>query len=130
MSNDEIATLSKKWLEAKDKEREAVAERREIEDRLKALINFDENSEGTTRLIAGDASITTTSRLNRKVDADKLQDIAAEHGLTDHLSTLFRWKPEINMALWKKADESITAPLLEAITTSPSRPSFSIKLGE
>lgn len=130
MSNDEIATLSKKWLEAKDREREAVAERREIEDRLKALINFDENSEGTTRLIAGDASITTTSRLNRKVDADKLQDIAAEHGLTDHLSTLFRWKPEINMALWKKADESITAPLLEAITTSPSRPSFSIKLGE
>ena len=66
-------------------------------------------------------------RIDRKVDADKVQELAAEHGLTDHLSTLFRWKPEINMAIWKAADESITKPLAAAITAKPGRPSFTIE---
>jgi len=64
--------------------------------------------------------------LNRKIDSGKLQDLAAEHGLSDHLSTLFRWKPELDMKSWRNADESITKPLLDAITTTPSRPSFAI----
>ena len=55
-------------------------------------------------------------------------ELAAEHGLTDHLSTLFRWKPEINMAIWKAADESITKPLAAAITAKPGRPSFTIDI--
>ena len=48
-----------------------------------------------------------------KVNSDKLQELAAEHGLTDHLPSLFRWKPEINMTVWKAADASITTPLLD-----------------
>ena len=55
-----------------------------------------------------------------------MQELAAEFGLTDHLAKLFRWKPEINMAIWKAADESITKPLAAAITAKPGRPSFKI----
>ena len=64
--------------------------------------------------------------MNRKVDSDKLQELAAENGLTEHLSTLFRWKPDIDAKAWKAADESITRPLMGAITTTPSRASFVI----
>jgi hypothetical protein len=64
--------------------------------------------------------------MNRKVDADKLQELAAEHGLSEHLGSLFRWSADINAAAWKAAAPTITAPLLGAITTTPGRPSFSI----
>jgi hypothetical protein len=70
--------------------------------------------------------IKVSGRLDRKVNADKLQTLAGEAGLTEHLSSLFRWKPEINQAAWKSAHESITGPLLEAITTTSSRASFTI----
>ena len=66
------------------------------------------------------------SVLDRKVNSAKLQDLAAEYGLTDHLSSLFRWTPEVNVSAWDSADPRITAPLLDAITTSNGRPSFTI----
>jgi hypothetical protein len=64
--------------------------------------------------------------MNRKVDTEQLQDIAATYGLTEHLWSLMRWKAEINSAVWKATSENITKPLLAAITTTPGRPSFSI----
>lgn len=67
-----------------------------------------------------------TCRIDRKVDADMVQELAAEHGLSEHLASLFRWKPELNMSAWKAADESITRPLAGAITAKPGRPSFTI----
>ena len=48
-----------------------------------------------------------------------MQELAAEFGLTEHLASLFRWKPEINMAVWKATDEAITKPLAAAITAKP-----------
>ena len=62
----------------------------------------------------------------RVFNEEKLQELAAEAGLTDHLSSLFRWKPEINMEAWKNASYEITIPLSGAITAKPGRPSFSI----
>jgi hypothetical protein len=56
--------------------------------------------------------------------------LAAEAGLSDHLGSLFRWKPEINATAWKQADNSITNPLLGAITSTPGRTSFSITFKE
>jgi hypothetical protein len=58
------------------------------------------------------------------------QELAAEHGLTEHLARLFRWTPEINMALWKAADETITRPLADAIMAKAGRPSFKITIKE
>jgi hypothetical protein len=127
MMTSDLTELSQLWLQAKEQERMAVEARRIYEDRLLSLIGIAENLEGTenTKTDSG-YSIKVVGRLNRKVDADKLQELALEAGLQDHLSSLFRWKPEINAALWKAADSSITTPLLGAITTTPGRPSFTI----
>lgn len=119
------------WLAAKEEERAAVEKRREYEDAMRALAQVAEDKEGVTTIKNGDYVIKLTSRIDRKVDSDLLQEIAAESGLTEHLSNLFRWKPEINASAWKNADASITRALSGAITAKPGRPSFQItKNGE
>lgn len=123
---DNLNELSSLWLAAKEAEKEATEDRRKIEDRIKSLVGFSENSEGTETVDQDQFTIKIVDRIDRKVDADKVQELAAEFGLTNHLSTLFRWKPEINMAIWKSTDEAITKPLAAAITVKPGRPSFTI----
>lgn len=124
-----LANLADQWLFAKSEEAEAISRRREIEDQLRSLIGIPENLEGTETVKPDGYIIKVTGRINRKVNADKLQELAAEAGLSEHLSSLFRWKPEINMTLWKAADPAITTPLLGAITSEPGRPSFAITTG-
>lgn len=123
---DDLNELAELWLAAKEAEKAAVEDRRRIEDRIKSLVGVAENMEGTETVEPDRFTIKIIGRIDRKVDSDKLQEIAAEHGLTDHLASLFRWKPEVNMAAWKAADPSITKPLSAAITAKPGRPSFTI----
>jgi len=123
----DLASLSSMWLMAKQAEATATADRRNIEDRIRELTGVRDDVEGTENVKAPGYKVKIVSRLDRKVDADKVQELAAEHGLTAHLSSLFRWKPELNMSAWKAADDSITRPLAAAITTKPGRPSFSIE---
>jgi len=123
----DVASLSSMWLMAKTAEATATADRRNIEDRIRELTGVRDDVEGTENVKATGYKVKIVSRLDRKVDADKVQELAAEHGLTAHLSSLFRWKPELNMSAWKAADESITRPLAAAITAKPGRPSFSIE---
>lgn len=118
--------LSERWLRAKEIERVAIEERRKIEDKLLSLIGVPETLDGTETANTGVHKIKIVGRMNRKVDADKLHELAIENGLEAHLHNLFRWKPEINMKAWTAADQSITNPLLDAITTTPGRASFSI----
>lgn len=122
----DLQELSELWLEAKEKERMAVEARRIYEDQMLSLMKIPDNLDGTKNTTIGQFAIKVVGRLNRKVDSEKLQELAIEAGLEEHLSSLFRWKPEINATVWKAADESITNPLLGAITTTPGRPSFSI----
>ena len=126
----DIATLSASWLIAKQAEADAIANRRSIEDQLAQLINVSADLDGTETLEAGQYTVKIVGRIDRKVDADKLQEIAIEHGLMDHLSSLFRWKPEINATAWKQADPAIVRPLADAITAKPGRPSFKITIKE
>lgn len=123
---DDLNELAAMWLAAKEAEREATEDRRRIEDRIKSLVGVAENLEGTETVEPDQFTIKIVGRIDRKVDGDKLQEIAAEHGLTEHLSSLFRWKPEVNMAVWKATNEAITKPLAAAITAKPGRPSFTI----
>ena len=124
---NELDDLSAQWMDAKADEAIAVARRRNIEDRLVELLALDEGKEGTTNARTEQGyAIKVVGRMNRKVDADRLQELAAEHGLSEHLGSLFRWSADINAAAWKSAAPTITAPLLSAITTTPGRPSFSI----
>lgn len=124
---DDLNKLSAMWIAAKRTEAIAVEERRKVEDRLLSLIGIAENMEGTESAFTDEGyAIKVVGRMNRKVDSEKLQLLAIEAGLEQHLSSLFRWKPEINATIWKAADSRITTPLLGAITTTPGRPSFTI----
>jgi hypothetical protein len=122
-----IDKLAAEWLEAKDSEKRATAKRREIEDEIINLSSFSSQKDETQKMKTSLHAVKIVSRIDRKVDSEKVQELAAEHGLTDHLGTLFRWKPEINMAAWNASDESITRPLAAAITAKPGRPSFTIE---
>jgi len=121
-----IEALATEWEYAKNKEKVATAKRRDAEDRLASALNIAKNLEGTVKETTQLYEIKVAGRIDYKIDSARLQALAEEAGLTEHLSSLFRWKPEINMSAWKAAHESITEPLLDAITTTASRPSFSI----
>lgn len=128
MTNDtELEDLTAEWASWKETERVAVERRRAIEDRIVELVRLDQAYEGTTTTELTGHKLKIVSRFTRKVDSTKLQELAAEAGITEHLSALFRWTPEIAAAAWKAADPSITQALLPAITTTPGRPSFSLE---
>jgi|TARA_R110002020_G_scaffold426204_1_gene635578 hypothetical protein len=129
--NLDLDTASAEWLKAKEDEKAATERRRELEDHLLSLIGIPENLEGVENVETDKGhKIKITGRMSRKVDGEKLQEIAAEAGLTDHLPRLFRWKPEINLAAWKGTAKSITDRLLAAVTTKTGRPSFIIIIEE
>lgn len=119
-------SLYDEWLTAKEAERIAIDVRREIEDKLITQFAVKPDLDGTDNREDAGFKIKIVGRMNRKVDADMVQDLAASAGLSEHLSSLFRWKPELNMAVWKATDKSITDKLAPAITVTPGRPSFTI----
>lgn len=119
-------SIYQKWLSAKADEAAAIERRRVIEDQLTAMLELAPDAEGTTTAKRDGYVIKATCRLNRKIDSDKLQELAHDAGLTEHLASLFRWKPEISMKEWKAAAPTITGPLSGAITTTAGRPSYSI----
>lgn len=121
-----MTTLYQRWLDAKKLEAAAVAERRELEDLMVETFAIPKDLDGTVKHAVDGYVIKTEGRINRKVDAEKLQVLAAEAGLSEHLSSLFRWKPEINAKAWGAAADAVTQPLLGAITSTPGRPTFSI----
>jgi hypothetical protein len=121
-----MTPIYQQWLNAKAIEATAIKTRRDIEDALVAELDVPKNLDGTMKREVPGYAVTVEGRINRKVDSKKLQLLAAEHGLTEHLSSLFRWKPELALTAWKAASPNITTPLLDAITATPGRPSFTI----
>jgi hypothetical protein len=124
----DIPELASLWLDAKAREASATEDRRAIEDRIKEIVRLNEQLDGTETVERDGYTIKMVGRIDRKVNADQLQELAAEAGLSDHLSSLFRWKPELNVSIWKNTDESITGALAPAITAKPGRASFSITM--
>ena len=121
-----MTTLYQRWLDAKKLEATAVVERRELEDQMVETFAIPKDLDGTVKHAIDGYVIKTEGRINKKIDADKLQMLAAEAGLSEHLSSLFRWKPEINAKAWSSAADAVTQPLLGAITSTPGRPTFTI----
>lgn len=119
-------TLYEQWIEAKQAEKDACEHRRRIENKMTAELGLDDQEEGSRTLHHDGYVVKINQRINKNIDAEKLQDIAQAEGLANHLSTLFRWKPEIIKKAWDNADDTITRPLADAITSKPGRPSYSI----
>ena len=113
------------WLRYKAEEEQAVTRRREVEKALAA--DIPEQWEGSTTTTEGRFKVNVTRRFTRKVDSETVQAIAREHGLTEYLPELFRWKPEIDAKAWKTAPEEVVRVLEGAITTTPGKPSFKIE---
>lgn len=129
-NNMSTAELCSDWIDCKRIEKAATDHRREIEDELTRRLEIAETLDGTQRPEVDGYAVKVTGRIDRKVDAEKVQELAAEHDLTDELSQLFRWKPEINMNMWKSYPESITKNFSLAITAKPGRPSYTIEAKE
>jgi hypothetical protein len=121
-----LQQLSAEWLEAKAIEKDAVEKRRLIEDEIVRLLDIQQSDEGTKKVEASPFVIKIASRVNRKVDGEIAQEIAAEHDMQDHLSLLFRWKPELSMAAWDAVGDNVKQVFARAITATPGRPSFTI----
>jgi hypothetical protein len=119
-------SLYQRWLDAKKMEALAVAERRELEDLMAVQFAVPKDLDGTIKQELDGYIIRMEGRINKKIDAEKLQLLAAEAGLSEHLSSLFRWKAEINAKAWGAAADAVTQPLLGAITSTPGRPTFTI----
>lgn len=124
------ASIYQQWLNAKAVETAAIKARRDLEDEMVKTFGVAETLEGTLNFDEDTYKIKVEGRINRKINSEKLQELAAENGLTEHLASLFRWKPEINAYAWKAAKPEITTPLLDAITATPGRPTFSITIKE
>lgn len=122
MNDATLASAIGLWRQAKEDELTAQANRRAYEDMIIKLLEVPETLDGTVT----HGAVKITGRIDRKVDGDKLQELAREAGLEDHLQALFRWKPEINKRAWDAAAPAITGPLLGAITSKPGRPSFAL----
>lgn len=125
-----VADLSAEWIEIKEAERKATERRREIEDKIMALLNVDETLDGTENFVNDKFKIKVVGRLNRKVDSEKVFQIAAETGYSQQIWDIFRWKAEVNANNWKSAADQLTEAFLPAITTQPGRPSFTITTEE
>ena len=119
-------SLYQRWLDAKKMETLAMAERRQLEDQMAEAFALPKDLDGTLKREADGYAIKIEGRISKKIDADKLQLLAVEAGLSEHLSSLFRWKPEINAKAWSTAADAVTQPLLGAITSTPGRPTFTI----
>ena len=115
------------WSTLKESERVAAESRRKIEDDIVKFYRLSPQDEGTNNFEVDGYKLKIVNRFTRKIDADKLQEIAAENDLSGHLSGLFRWKPEVNATAWKGCGKEITDILSAAITTTPGRPSFTIE---
>jgi len=123
-------SLYQRWLEAKKMETLAIAERRDLEDQMAAQFALPKDLDGTIKIEESGYTIRMEGRINKKIDADKLQVLAAEAGLSEHLSALFRWRPELNTVQWKSCSEEIKKVLSGAITSTSGRPTFSISKTE
>ena len=124
---DDLNELAKLWLNTKVQEKKLTEERRKIEDRIKSLAGIPENLDGTEIVSPPGYEIKIAGRIDRKVDANKLQEIAEMNDMIDHLSMLFRSTPDVNVGLWKKTSTQITNVFAPAITVKAGRPSFKIE---
>jgi hypothetical protein len=118
--------IAAEWHAEKEVERIAIENRRRLEDEMAEIMNVAPNLDGTITNDFDGYIVKIVGRIDRKVDSDKIQELAAQHGLEAHLSTLCRWKPELNLTVWKATEPAITTLLAPAITAKPGRPSFSI----
>ena len=122
-----ISELVAARISAKQAEDDAIAERRRIDDQLAELLKNPEKPEGaiSQKLEDMGLKLTVTYKINRSVDAKKLQ--AEWDKLSAGAQSAFKWKPEVSVSELRKL-EGIEATVASAyITAKPGAPSIEIQ---
>jgi len=110
--------LAKAWLTAKNEEKEANKKRIEIENELLNLPNFESDV----------YKIKCTQKNTIKIDTENLLDLSRMNDLDMWINKAFRWKPEINKAVYDTLDDHVKNIYGQAITEAPAKPSFTIEI--
>lgn len=127
----DMQTLIDEWVELKQLEKDSAAQRRSIEAVVVEYLEINTDIPGTTKKETDTHKATIACRLDHKVNADLLQEIANENGVSNGvMANLFRWEPKLNVKAWQAAHDDIKKILSPAITVKPSKPSFKIDLLE
>lgn len=122
-----ISQLVAARISAKQAEDEAIAERRRLDEQLAELLKNPNKPEGaiSQKLEDMGLTLTVTYKINRTVDAKKLQ--AEWEKLSAGAQAAFKWKPEVSVTELRKL-EGIDATVASAyITSKPGAPSVEIK---
>lgn len=131
MIKQRLEELSHSWCEAKKTEKQAQDLRRHVENEIKRLLEIDEQKEGVITEKTNNYTIKISSRINRKVDSDLLQEIAHENSIPhEALAQYFNWSASIDVKSWKHAAPEQVSLLSKAVTAKPSRPTFKIEENE
>ena len=120
--DDYIQGLVKFWQDLKKEEQQVTKQRREVEDQIRLELGLEDEM---VQSFKGEG-FKYEVRMNHKIDAQELEELAKTNGLEGYLRTLFRHKPELNAKAWDNAPEEVKQILGQAITTKPARPTFKI----
>ena len=120
----DLNTLVAQWVTEKSVEANARKCRVALEKQILDLLEVDQSQEGTTKV---NELLQVSVRHTRTVDAERIQALASQHGLSHHLATLCRFKVDRNKRAWDAASPEITDVLADAITTKPAKPVFKFK---
>lgn len=95
---------------------------------LRQAMGIAGDFEGTIKAGAGRYSVKVTQRMNRRIDGEQVQQIARDRGIDwQTVNSLFRWKPEVNLKVWRKTAPELTGLFAEAITTTPAKPTVKVE---
>lgn len=129
--------LYQRWIDAYEAKRRAQEVQYAVEELILNDLEFNKDKEGVQNFDDIGYKIKITGKKNRKVDGDKIQrianaakDKATKAHLLEQLSILVRWKPELNLDEYKKADEEVLRIFAPAITETPAKPTFHIERKE
>lgn len=122
-----ISELVAARISAKQAEDEAIAERRRIDEQLAELLKNPDKPEGAISQKLDDIGLklTVTYKINRTVDAKKLQ--AEWDKLSAGAQAAFKWKPEVSVSELRKLDGIDATVAAAYITAKPGAPSVEIQ---
>ena len=115
------------WLAAKAAEDSAKAEKHQIGKLIAELIEGDDES--VSRMVLGNIKVAVTRKLNRSVDTKALQ--AKWDTLPTTVQETFRWKPDIDLRLYRALEFAAPADYAVAaqfVTARPATPAIEIEV--
>lgn len=133
MNNEKILDdLVLKLAELKDAETRAKEARLQAEAELAAAIGVPETWTGSTTSEIAGYKVTCSRRENVKIDAAALDQVFKELPveMVQLARPCFRWTPELDKKAFDRAPEAVTSLLSKAITKTPSKISFTLKVKE